>query len=71
MSFYNSCTACLLPIHGEEEVYILVSHAEVNLRGHTVKPPNKGHFGNNIILNSSLLSFVERLSSSRGFNLMY
>ena len=32
----------------EEEVYILVPHAEVNLRGHTVKPPNKGHFGNNI-----------------------
>ena len=28
--------------------YILVPHAEVNLRGHTVKPPNKGHFGNNI-----------------------
>ena len=33
----------------------------------TVKPPNKGHFGNNI--NSSLLSFVERLSSSRRFKM--
>ena len=32
-----------------------------------VKPPNKGHFGNNI--NSSLLSFVERLSSSRRFKM--
>ena len=35
----------------------------------TVKPPNKGHFGNNI--NSSLLSFVERLSSSRRFKMYY
>ena len=33
----------------------------------TVKPLNKGHFGNNI--NSSLLSFVERLSSSRRFKM--
>ena len=33
----------------------------------TVKPPNKGHFGNNI--NLSLLSFVERLSSSRRFKM--
>ena len=33
----------------------------------TVEPPNKGHFGNNI--NSSLLSFVERLSSSRRFKM--
>ena len=31
---------------------------------YTVQPPNKGHFGNNI--NSSLLSFVERLSSILG-----
>ena len=31
------------------------------------QPPNKGHFGNNI--NSSLLSFVERLSSSLRFKM--
>ena len=34
---------------------------------YTVKPPNKGHFGNNI--NSSLLSFVKRLSSSRRYKM--
>ena len=32
----------------------------------TVEPPNKGHFGNNII-NSAVLSLIERLSSSRRF----
>ena len=30
----------------------------------TVKPPNKGHVGDNI--NSAVLSFIERLSSFRG-----
>ena len=30
-----------------------------------MEPPNKGHFGDNI--NSAVLSFVERLSSSRWF----
>ena len=38
-----------------------------NLCCTTVKPLNKGHFGNNI--NSSLLSFVEGLSSSRRFKM--
>ena len=33
----------------------------------TVEPPNKGHFGDNI--NSAVLSFVERLSSSRRFKM--
>ena len=33
----------------------------------TVEPLNKGHIGdNNIIINSLVLSFVERLSSSMG-----
>ena len=31
----------------------------------SVEPPNKGHFGDNI--NSAVVSFVERLSSSRRF----
>ena len=31
----------------------------------TVEPPNKGHIGDNI--NSAVLSFIERLSSFRGF----
>ena len=31
----------------------------------TMEPPNKGHFGDNI--NSAVLSFVERFSSSRRF----
>ena len=33
---------------------------------HTVEPPNKGHFGDNI--NSAVVSFVERLSSFGGSN---
>ena len=33
----------------------------------TVEPLNKGHFGNNII--SAVVSFVERLSSSRRFKM--
>ena len=32
--------------------------------GSTVKPPNKGHIGDNI--NSAVLSLIERLSSFRG-----
>ena len=36
----------------------------------TVKPPNKGHFGNNNnIINSAVLSLIERLSSSRRFSM--
>ena len=35
--------------------------------GNTVEPLNKGHFGNNI--NSAVVSFVERLSSSRRFKM--
>ena len=35
---------------------------------YTVEPPNKGHVGDNI--NSAVLSFVERLSSSRRFRTM-
>ena len=34
---------------------------------YTVEPPNKGHFGDSI--NSAVLSFVERLSSSRRFKM--
>ena len=34
-----------------------------------VKPPNKGHFGDNSIINSHDLSVVERLSSSRRLKL--
>ena len=37
------------------------------LHVYTVKPPNKGHIGDNI--NSHALSLVERLSSSRRFKL--
>ena len=33
----------------------------------TVKPPNKGHVGDNI--NSAVVSFVERLSSLRRFKM--
>ena len=33
----------------------------------TVEPPNKGHVGDNI--NSAVVSFVERLSSSRRFKM--
>jgi len=33
----------------------------------TVVSPNKGHFGDNI--NSAVVSFVERLSSSRRFKM--
>jgi len=36
---------------------------------YTVEPLNKGHFGNNI--NSAVMSFVERLFSSRRFKLYY
>ena len=32
----------------------------------TVEPPNKGYIGDNII-NSAVISFIERLSSFRGF----
>ena len=49
---------CLLPME------VMLWQGESNC---TVKPPNKGHFGNNI--NSSLLSFVQRLSSSRRFKM--
>ena len=42
---------------------VTISNAPV---GYTVQPLNKGHFGDNI--NSAVLSFVERLSSSRKFN---
>ena len=28
-----------------------------------MEPPNKGHFGDNININSAVVSFVERLSS--------
>ena len=34
---------------------------------YTVEPPNKGHLGDNI--NSAVLSFVERLFSSRRFKM--
>ena len=44
---------------------LLTSHGYVIL--HTVEPPNKGHFGDNI--NSAFVSFVERLSSSRRFKM--
>ena len=33
----------------------------------TVEPPNKGHFGDNI--NSAVVCFVERLSSSQRFKM--
>ena len=33
----------------------------------TVEPPNKGHFGNNT--NSAVMSLIERLSSSRSFQM--
>ena len=36
----------------------------VQVGRHTVKPPNKGHIGDNI--NSAVLFFIERLSSPRG-----
>ena len=35
---------------------------------YTVEPPNKGHFGNNII-NSAVLSLIERFSSSQWFSM--
>ena len=34
---------------------------------HTVEPPNKGHVGD--IINSAVVSLVERLSSSRRFKM--
>ena len=43
---------------------IIIIEQLVNI---TVKPPNKGHFGNNI--NLAVLSLIERLSSSRRFSM--
>ena len=49
---------------GLSRIFVLSLHF---MFANTVKPLNKGHFGNNS--NSSLLSFVERLSSSRRFKM--
>ena len=44
-----------------------ISYSMVYMQIHAVEPPNKGHIGDNI--NSAVVSFVERLSSSRRFKM--
>ena len=48
-------------------MYILCASTYYRSQNSTVEPLNKGHVGDN--LNSAVVSFVERLSSSRKFKM--
>ena len=47
-------------------IYYIVCNTIV-YNAYTVEPPNKGHVGDDI--NSAVVSFVEKLSSSRRFKM--
>ena len=47
-------------------IHAIVIYSEVK-EMYTVESPNKGHVGDNV--NSAVVSFVERLSSSRSFKM--
>ena len=76
-SILLSCSWSLYHTHQEDLKHMEMSstisvhtmwHSNLQLPT-TVEPPNKGHFGSNI--KSTVLSFMERLSSSRRFSMYW